>query len=142
SSSMRKTTSGVRSGAQSGSRWGLRGSEDLGDGLRAVFTLEQGFDIGSPKTTEYQFTRQAFVGLASDDWGSFTMGRQYNIGANFIYDSFAAASFFIADPDATFGGIGYGNRMDNSFKYVSPSFSGFQVGLAYGNPSTVNFRSD
>ncbi|WP_459694543.1 porin, partial [Achromobacter xylosoxidans] len=38
---------GMINGIQAGSRWGLRGSEDLGDGLRAVFTLESGFDSGN-----------------------------------------------------------------------------------------------
>ncbi len=37
----------MTSGVASGSRWGLRGSEDLGGGLKAVFVLENGFDVGS-----------------------------------------------------------------------------------------------
>lgn len=61
------------------SRWGMRGTEDLGGGLKALFTLESGF--GSESGTLNQgarlFGRQAWVALASR-WGQFTLGRQYN----------------------------------------------------------------
>ena len=62
------------------SRLGLLGSEDLGGGLRAVFTLEQGFapDQGTPNQGNRGFGRQAFVGLAGP-WGSVTLGRQYSM---------------------------------------------------------------
>src|SRR5580692_9879018 len=40
------TLKSVGSGGESGSRWGLRGSEDLGGGLKANFIFEQGFDLG------------------------------------------------------------------------------------------------
>src|SRR5690606_2380820 len=73
--SQKVTNSGLRSGTFNGNRWGLKGSEDLGDGLRAIFQLEAGFDIGNGlnnggftvdddgKGTDYVFHRQAFVGL-------------------------------------------------------------------------------
>src|SRR5690606_22871374 len=55
---------GMINGVQSGSRWGLRGTEDLGDGLRAVFTLESGFDSsnGDHAQDGRLFGRQATVG--------------------------------------------------------------------------------
>src|ERR1700738_1089878 len=61
------------------SRWGLRGSEDLGGGLKAIFTLENGFTIknGALGQNSRMFGRQAFVGLASDQFGTVTLGRQY-----------------------------------------------------------------
>lgn len=63
------------------SRWGMRGSEDMGGGYRAVFTLEAGFspDTGASNQGGRLFGRQAFVGLASPDWGSLTFGRQYSM---------------------------------------------------------------
>ncbi|MFY1850008.1 porin, partial [Achromobacter dolens] len=69
---------GMINGVQNGSRWGLRGSEDLGDGLRAVFQLESGFDSGNGKSAQNGrlFGRQATVGLASDSWGQLDFGRQ------------------------------------------------------------------
>lgn len=90
----------IRSGAHTGSRWGLRGSEDLGGGLKANFVLEQGFSIdngeqsagtfgGAPAVgaglpvpaiaavPDREFHRQAFVGL-SGGFGTITIGRQYD----------------------------------------------------------------
>lgn len=62
------------------SRLGLRGSEALGDGLRAVFTIEQGLglDSGTLNQGGRSWGRQAFVGLAGD-WGTLTLGRQYSM---------------------------------------------------------------
>ena len=58
---------GISTGNLSGSRWGLRGSEDLGDGLSAIFTLENGFDSSNGQTMQGDrlFGRQAYVGLSS-----------------------------------------------------------------------------
>lgn len=66
------------SGGMVGSRFGLKGSEDLGGGNRAIFQLESGFgsDTGQASYNSF-FGRQAWVGL-SGDWGSLTFGRQYN----------------------------------------------------------------
>jgi predicted porin len=63
--------------------WGLRGSEDLGGGLKAVFNLESDFDSGTGGTrglggSSTVFTRQANVGLAGD-WGKVLLGRQYSV---------------------------------------------------------------
>lgn len=65
---------GMINGVQNGSRWGLRGSEDLGDGLRAVFQLESGFNSGNGTSAQggRLFGRQATVGLASDSWVNWT----------------------------------------------------------------------
>lgn len=62
------------------SRLGFRGSEDLGGGLRAVFTLEQGLGVDSGTLNQggRAFGRQSYVGL-SGPWGSFTVGRQYSM---------------------------------------------------------------
>jgi len=68
----------LQSGGAYGSRLGFTGSEDLGDGLAAVFTLEMGIstDTGVLQQGGRAFGRQAFVGLAGK-WGSLTLGRQY-----------------------------------------------------------------
>lgn len=62
------------------SRWGLRGSEDLGGGLRASFTLESGFapSQGTLNQGGRIFGRQAFVALEGP-WGSLSLGRQYTM---------------------------------------------------------------
>lgn len=62
------------------SRWGMRGSEDLGNGLKAEFVLESGFapDTGTSGQGGRLFGRQAYVGL-SGKWGTFSLGRQYSM---------------------------------------------------------------
>ncbi|VFR41290.1 outer membrane porin [plant metagenome] len=124
---------GLIDGVQSGSRWGLRGSEDLGDGLRAIFTLESGFNsrTGSSGQGGRLFGRQATVGLAADSWGTLTIGRQTNVSSDFFgsIDPFAA-SYGQSHAGAAFGQIAT-LRYDNAVKYLTPSFGGFQVGALY-----------
>jgi len=69
----------VSSGVIQASRWGMRGTEDLGGGLKTVFLLENGFDENTGKLGQggLEFGRQAYVGLSSD-YGSVTLGRQYD----------------------------------------------------------------
>src|SRR5689334_4420243 len=69
----------VSNGGLSPSRWGLRGSEDLGSGLKAAFVLESGFspDTGVSLQGGRLFGRQAFVSLASAGAGEIRLGRQY-----------------------------------------------------------------
>ncbi|MGX5658407.1 porin [Castellaniella ginsengisoli] len=126
-------SSGLRDGTFNGNRFGLKGSEDLGDGLRAIFQLEQGFNLGdgTAANNTRAFHRQAFVGLSSDNWGTFTMGRQYSAGV----DTFVVPNGVnLGDADKVFGstGLGEGTRVDNSFKYVTPDMSGFKGILMYG----------
>jgi len=83
-------TMGVDSGGLMGSRLGFRGEEDLGSGLKAVFVLEQGFNIDNGQSTAISgadsaqggddvFTRQAYVGLKGN-FGQVALGRQYAPG--------------------------------------------------------------
>ena len=57
----------LQSGVMQGSRWGLRGVEDLGGGLQTIFVLENGFDLNTGKASQggLLFGRQAYVGLSS-----------------------------------------------------------------------------
>ena len=72
---------GVDSGGLAGSRIGFRGEEDLGSGLKAVFVLEQGFNIdtGASMSAGSSFARQAYVGLKGN-FGQVALGRQYAPG--------------------------------------------------------------
>ncbi|MGB3835476.1 porin [Castellaniella sp.] len=138
-------TSGLRSGTVNGNRFGLKGSEDLGNGLRAIFQLEQGFDLGNGGYTaadkeSRQFHRQAFVGLSSDSWGTFTMGRQYSAGVE--VGNLISNGWNLGDVDKVFGGVGYGNRIDNSFKYVTPDFAGFKAIALYGSEGDDTITRD
>lgn len=130
----------VQPGIQSGNRWGLRGTEDLGGGLKAIFTLEAGFNIdtgnfitngavaGSGEGTG-AFGRRAFVGIESG-FGQIYLGRDYSPG------------FWVAlNSDRMQLGL-YGNlaamtniqnlRTSNAITYVSPKFGGLSVRAQYG----------
>ncbi|WP_313957424.1 porin [Paraburkholderia sp. BCC1885] len=120
------------------SRWGLKGSEDLGGGLSAVFDLENGFTTATGGLSQggLEFGRKAFVGLSSKQFGTVTLGRQYSV-SNDLTANFASGADWAAS------GLGYGtrandvdnvdtsNRIQNSIKYVSPNYNGLQAGVLY-----------
>jgi len=89
------------SGGLNGSRWGLKGAEDLGGGLKANFVLESGFDISNGASSGALFDRQAFVGL-SGNFGSVSLGRQYGAYDN-VRGSFLSAQGNSPAFDATNG---------------------------------------
>ncbi|MEQ4619094.1 MAG: porin [Corticimicrobacter sp.] len=127
---------GLYDGVQSGNRWGLRGSEDLGDGLRAVFQLESGFNLtdGESQQGGKLFGRNATIGLANDSWGSLTFGRQTNVSSRFIADSGIASPFGDSFANAAIGQTFTSAatvRADDTVVYVSPSFSGFTFAAGY-----------
>ncbi len=73
------STTRLDSGRYTESRWGIRGTEDLGGGLSALAYLESGISIdnGTLNQGGRIFGRGAYVGLASTTWGQVTLGRQY-----------------------------------------------------------------
>ncbi|GAA4416103.1 porin [Advenella faeciporci] len=121
-------------GVRNGNRWGLRGSEDLGNGTKAIFLLENGFDVSNGNALQggRLFGRQAYFGLSSESWGSLTLGRQYSIAVETIGTK---GPFNVGYQQAgqLFGAFGASTfaRMDNAIKYSSPVFSGFKFGLGY-----------
>nr|WP_240763930.1 porin [Paraburkholderia silviterrae] len=125
----------VTSGNLSGSRWGLKGKEDLGNGLAAIFLVEDGFDItnGTSGQGGRLFGRQAFAGLADQRYGSLTLGRQYTSLDDFVgpvapvsaIGGFGAHPGDIDDLDQT-------TRVNNSIKYTSANYAGFTFGGLYG----------
>lgn len=78
-----ETFTGILGGVISGSRFGFKGSEDLGNGLKAVFALEQGFSLGTgaPISTR-QFHRTSWAGLQGA-FGTVSLGRQYAPGYSY-----------------------------------------------------------
>jgi predicted porin len=124
-------TSGVN-----GSRWGLKGAEDLGGGMKAIFTLESGFslDTGASAQGGLLFGRQAFVGLQSS-LGTVTLGRQYGAYEDLhaIVDHNYAAFTFESNVAVAANGIpDYAVRINNSVAYTSPVYSGFSGKVLYG----------
>ncbi|UCV04369.1 porin [Dechloromonas denitrificans] len=129
----------VQSGVLAGSRLGFKGTEDLGNGVKAVFVLEQGFNIdnGSQASVDNgAFQRQAFVGLDSKA-GTLTLGRQYApaYGAGIRNDAFGgsvvSALVTLQSATGTSAVVGSNARWNNSIKYVSPTIAGFQGEAIY-----------
>lgn len=130
--------SAINSGGLAGSRIGFKGSEDLGNGLKAVFTLEQGYAIdtgkASPSVGDSVFSRQAWVGLQGS-FGTVSLGRQYAPGY-FVADYDALLSSAIS-PQSTLSVL-YGMtitpnspaRWDSSVKYTG-SFDAVNVQAIY-----------
>jgi predicted porin len=138
------------SGVQSSNRWGVRGAEDLGGGLKAVFNLEGGFDAdvgrglggtgnlpsGSTAggsfvpTGGLDFRRRSVVGLEGG-FGSLVFGRDYDPLFRVLLGSDNLGLGHYANVHTNFG-TSYGVRIDNGIHYVSPSLGGFVVRGAYG----------
>lgn len=122
----------MTSGNYSGSRFGLRGVEDLGGGLKAIFTLENGFnvDTGGQADSSRFFNRLAFVGLQGN-FGAVTLGRQNNLIYDFgiQFDPMVVATRYgLGAMDGDLGGST--GRADNAIKYRG-TFGGLTVGALY-----------
>jgi len=142
----------LNSGLQSGSRFGIRGVEDLGGGLKGIFTIEHRLDVSTgetaggnvfltPGNTNTSFNNkfwngQAWVGLETS-LGNITMGRQYSplfwalIPADFtvygFYNNWAGFSGTNLNGASTQGPF----RLDNSIAYKSPTMGGLTVWATY-----------
>jgi predicted porin len=123
----------VTGGAESGSRIGFKGTEDLGGGNSALFLLESGIqaDTGVSGQGGVLFGRQAFVGLGSTTYGTVTLGRQYapHYLAAVFADPFTSGTS--ADEKNLINAVSNGGRMDNSVKYASAVFHGLSAELVY-----------
>ncbi|QBR03634.1 porin [Paraburkholderia pallida] len=124
----------MTSGPETHSRWGLRGSEDLGDGWSAIFRLENGFEAfnGQLHVPNTLFSRQAFVGISNDKWGSLTFGRQYapaydTLGD--IFDPLTVGNYW--QNSWPYNGIGSYLEVNNSVKYKG-TFENLAINALYG----------
>jgi predicted porin len=127
------------SGNLYGSRWGLKGSEDLGGGLKAVFDLENGFNLFNGRLGQggQEFGRQAYVGVQSDQFGTVTLGRQYDSFSDFI-GAYASSNDWASGFGSHFGDLDNVNqsiRLNNSIKFVSNNYNGLSFGgiFSFGN---------
>ncbi|MBB5420015.1 putative porin [Paraburkholderia atlantica] len=129
-------------GVAQGSRWGLRGTEDLGNGLKALFVLENGFNSGNGTAGQggAMFGRQAYVGVSQNNIGSLTFGRQYSFSTDYLGSNYSTGGLTVA------GNYAYhindvdqltSSRINNSVKFSSANFSGLTFGAMYGFSNTA-----
>jgi predicted porin len=125
----------VISGGKNTSRWGFRGSEDLGGGLKAVFGLEGGILMDTGAADGALFKRQAYVGLEGS-YGRAVIGRSFTTVYDFVikYDPMGfAPNYSWATSGAATGPSKYGmtTAFDNLIKY-SGSTGDFSYGATIG----------
>ena len=124
------------SGIMQGSRWGFKGVEDLGGGLSAIFTLENGFDLGKGSSLQggLEFGRQAFVGLSSASYGTLTLGRQYDSLVTFVETKMNSANYGggTTSHPGDLDNLNNSKRVNNSVKITTPTFRGLTLGAVYG----------
>jgi predicted porin len=142
------------SGIAAPSTFSITGQEDLGANTRAIFELTNQFNVGDGTTVPAAndlFNRTALVGLSSGQYGTLTLGTQYD----FMTDSLSVHGFdnafsysglydFRQGPFARldipenptgafdFDRMGGTVRVSNSVKYQSPEYAGFSAGALYG----------
>ena len=128
------------SGQSTGSRFGVKGTEELSEGLKAGFVLEHGFSVdnGAFGDDTRMFNREASLQLISDDYGTLALGRMGSIKSD------AGTFGFYAGAVNPFGtgwsnvpGVGakifsgHESRWDNMITYKSPTFAGTTVYAQY-----------
>lgn len=125
----------MEEGVETPSRFGLKGSEDLGGGVSAVFRLENQFQLWSGKfdnSSGQLFQRQAYVGLSSGEYGTITFGRQqtpfFEMMGN-VYDPLTVGDFW--QDNWVYSPVGPFLTTSSSVKY-SGHFGGLQVEGIYG----------
>ncbi|MBN3756284.1 porin [Paraburkholderia sp. Tr-20389] len=124
----------LTSGGLQASRWGLRGTEDLGGGMKALVVLENGFDASTGKLGQggLMFGRQAYLGLSSKA-GTVTLGRQYDSVVDYV-GWLATGDQWATSMGAHPGDIDNFNntyRTNNTIKYTSANYAGLSFGGTY-----------
>lgn len=156
---LRAQASGIADGAMAGNRFGFRGTEDLGGGLKVGFVIEHGISLVSHGLTDQRqgnsnlpvqsnladsgrtlgVNRQSFLSIAGG-MGELRAGYQYTN----LYEVSTLSGFNLgsegthgADTAHTMAGIAGGSRA-NGVTYLSPTINNFQVALQYGGTTDQN----
>lgn len=126
----------MNSGMQSGSRFGFKGTEDLGNGLTVGFVLENGFTADDGADNSTLFDREASL-FIEGGFGKLAMGKIGSINCG--TSSWAQIGVLSAFGTSNWGGYSNqfgstastGGVMDNTIAYQSPTFAGFTVFAQY-----------
>lgn len=134
----------MESGMQSASRFGFKGTEELGNGLTVGFVLENQFsgDTGAVSDNDHFFRREASL-FIQGGFGKLALGRMGSInsgvsswGKHGAMSAFSTSwGGYAGNADNLFGNSGI---WDNALAYETPSFAGFKVFAQYGMGNQVN----
>lgn len=128
--------------------FGLRGFEDLGDGLHAVFKLKQGFLLnnGAQAFAGGGFGWQAWLGLASDVYGTLTFGRQFDVTNDMVDPLMAEFNTWggglAAHPFQNDNLAANSVVINNTVKYASPTISGVTFETMYSFSNQTAFANN
>ena len=129
------------SGVSSGSRWGLKGTEEIADGYKVGFVFESGIDgMDGSANKDRLFNRDCYLSFDTP-FGQFVVGRTGMLSDGNTGDIIAGqaspfgTSYKLAASNAANGVFNtiYGGRTDRAIRYVSPKFAGFKVHAEYAN---------
>lgn len=120
----------INSGNQSSSRLGFRGTEELGNGLKALFNIEAGVSLDTGNTDSAMFGRRSVVGLEGG-FGTLTVGREYSPIASVAAATDVFGQGFFGSNLSAFTTNRLSRRLSNSVNYKSSAMSGFKVLAAY-----------
>jgi predicted porin len=133
-------TPALSSSGEWASRFGLKGTEDIGGGNKINFQLENGFNPtdGTLASANTLFSRQAWVGM-SGSWGEVRAGRQ---NSPLFYDQGYLDAFGASTQASGIDNLmTFVARTNNTISYQSPIFAGLQAGLYLGFGSAGGLRS-
>ncbi|QIM53378.1 porin [Hydrogenophaga crocea] len=113
------------------SRFGFKGSEDLGGGTKANFQLESGFAMDNGGAPGLSFTRQSWVGL-SGGFGDVRFGKAWSAFDDISGSALVAKNSVLAPNQGAWLSTSYRDAPNNGFYYASPDFGGFSGVVSYG----------
>jgi predicted porin len=124
----------MESGLFAPSRWGMKGNEELGNGLKVGFKLESGFssDTGALANEGKRLFHRESALTVSGGFGTLAAGRMGGVGSNSgTYDIVYAMSEVSDGSWANVLGMFMSDRYDNMLTYQSPKFAGLQATVQY-----------
>ncbi|MGF6876928.1 porin [Paraburkholderia sp. MM5477-R1] len=131
--------------------WGFIGREDIGGGTKVIFNLVSQFVLNSGSLLPGQslFSRNAYVGLTNGQYGTLTLGNQYDFMVDALYNTKDDPAIYTghlygqgagpfqalglpSNPTGNFDWYRAAGRIANSVKYTTPVFAGLSAGAMYG----------
>ncbi|ANN71642.1 porin [Bordetella bronchialis] len=123
----------MENGAITNSRWGLKGTEDLGNGNTAFFRLESGINLqnGSQSDPSRMFNRQSYVGLDGGEAGAISLGRQDTPLFTILGDTFDPLTVGNYEQNSWLPVAMSRGRTSDSVRYRNNKLGGFDLILSY-----------